>query len=135
MQSIPISFFKHLKGEECEKAVLRSLSGKLWHVKINGRRFEDGWKEFAKYHALHVGDFLVFRHEGNMVFDVMVFDPSTCEREYTSFDVKQEMETSQEEEEEEPPKGSEFGKFNALCVTVCHACLSSLQCFWQVFVY
>ncbi|KAF2302818.1 hypothetical protein GH714_008556 [Hevea brasiliensis] len=73
--SIPVSFFKYLKGQKCEKAVLRSIAGKLWYVKVNGCRFEDGWEEFVRDHDLHVGDFLVFRHEGDMVFDVMVFDP------------------------------------------------------------
>ncbi|XP_050216898.2 putative B3 domain-containing protein REM15 [Mercurialis annua] len=86
-----------LREKKCEKALLRSSFGtkRDWHVKINERRFEDGWKEFAKYHELHVGDFLVFRHAGDLVFDVMVFDPSCCEREYSNFvHVKQEIESS-----------------------------------------
>lgn len=84
MQSIPEAFFKHLKGQNCDKAVLRNANGKVWHVKIEGRKLQDGWKEFASDHELHVGDFVVFRHEGDMLFDVMVFDSSTCEREYSS---------------------------------------------------
>ncbi|KAF2302829.1 hypothetical protein GH714_008585 [Hevea brasiliensis] len=104
--SIPVSFFKYLKGQKCEKAVLRSIAGKLWYVKVNGCRFEDGWEEFVRDHDLHVGDFLVFRHEGDMVFDVMVFDPSACQREYLSFDVKEEIETP---EAEEVAKESDLG--------------------------
>ncbi|XP_059659145.1 B3 domain-containing protein REM10-like [Cornus florida] len=86
---IPISFFKYLNnGEKCEQALLRSRGlGKYWAVKVKGRRLEDGWTDFAQTHELSVGDFLVFRHEGDMVFDVTVFKPSGCEREYTSLDI------------------------------------------------
>ncbi|KAH1131591.1 hypothetical protein J1N35_002969 [Gossypium stocksii] len=62
-------------------AVLRSY-GRTWSVKIRDRRFEDGWQDFARDHDLHVGDFLVFRYGGNMVFDVVVFDTSACQRQY-----------------------------------------------------
>ncbi|KAB2072775.1 hypothetical protein ERO13_A07G034736v2 [Gossypium hirsutum] len=81
--SIPLSFFKdYLKGQiNCESAVLRSY-GRTWSVKIRDRRFEDGWQDFARDHDLHVGDFLVFRYGGNMVFDVVVFDTSACQRQY-----------------------------------------------------
>ncbi|XP_065848513.1 B3 domain-containing protein REM6-like isoform X4 [Euphorbia lathyris] len=88
---IPVSFLKNLKGEECDRAKLRSQRGKVWPVKINGRRFEDGWKQFVEDHDLQIGEFLVFRHEGDMVFDVLVLDRSTCQREYLPFtDVKEE---------------------------------------------
>ncbi|GMQ02669.1 hypothetical protein CsSME_00048784 [Camellia sinensis var. sinensis] len=84
---IPVSFFKYLNNENCEHAVLRTSCG-MWQVKIEGdQRFEGaGWTDFAKRHDLQVGDFLVFRHEGDMVFDVMAFDQSACEREYQPLD-------------------------------------------------
>ncbi|KAF2283567.1 hypothetical protein GH714_012010 [Hevea brasiliensis] len=112
--SIPVSFFKYLKGQNCERAVLRGRAGKIWPVKINGRSFEDGWKEFVQDHDLHVGDFLVFRHEGDMVFDVMVFEPSACLREYPSFpteefDIKEEK---IEFQEQQLAKKSSPEKFN-----------------------
>lgn len=83
LQSIPLSFFKdYLKGQiNCDSAVLRSY-GRTWSVKIRDRSFEDGWQDFAQDHDLHVGDFLVFRYGGNMVFDVVVFDTSACQRQY-----------------------------------------------------
>ncbi|WRX35316.1 B3 DNA binding domain - like 10 [Theobroma cacao] len=88
--SIPLSFFiKYLKGQNCERAVLRTCGSRTWSVKLKGRRFEDGWEEFARDHDLYVGDVLVFRHGGNMVFDVMVFDTrSACQREYPLFAMK-----------------------------------------------
>ncbi|WCJ29545.1 B3 domain-containing protein REM9 [Euphorbia peplus] len=78
---IPSPFLKYLNGQECQ---LRTRCGKTWVVKINGRRFEKGWKEFVEDHDLQIGDFLVFRYEGEMLFDVLVFDRTTCEREYFS---------------------------------------------------
>ncbi|XP_057958181.1 B3 domain-containing protein REM14-like [Malania oleifera] len=87
---IPSAFFlKYLGGDgySCklqQQAVLRSclVAGKQWPVKVNGRRLEEGWPEFAGEHDLRVGDLLVFRHEGDMVFHVMVFDPTACQKEY-----------------------------------------------------
>ncbi|CAN0899643.1 B3 domain-containing protein REM10 [Linum grandiflorum] len=94
--SIPVEFAKHLEGREVgyEDAVMRSPGGKLYRVKMNGRNFEAGWKEFVGEHDLHVGDFLVFRLvDAGMVFDVLVFEPSACERQYPSskVDVKAEL--------------------------------------------
>ncbi|XP_025888305.2 putative B3 domain-containing protein REM15 [Solanum lycopersicum] len=79
--TIPIGFFKYLKGQENEYALLRRAS-KKWSVKVNGRRLEDGWEEFVKDHDLQLGNVLIFRHEGDMEFEVAVFDSSCCEREY-----------------------------------------------------
>ncbi|KAK4729175.1 hypothetical protein R3W88_022163 [Solanum pinnatisectum] len=79
--TIPIGFFKYLKGQGNEYALLRRAS-KKWSVKVNGRRLEDGWEEFVKDHDLQLGNILIFRHEGDMEFEVAVFDSSCCEREY-----------------------------------------------------
>ncbi|KAF6154109.1 hypothetical protein GIB67_009809 [Kingdonia uniflora] len=49
----------------------------------------DGWKDFARDHDLHIRDFVVFKHVGNLIFDVMVFDTTYCERNYPSrFDLE-----------------------------------------------
>ncbi|KAF8388729.1 hypothetical protein HHK36_025409 [Tetracentron sinense] len=88
LQSIPVAFLKYLDGETCNDALLRSCRGKLWRVKINNLSFEEGWEDFARDHDLRVGDFLVFRYEEGMVFNVMVFDPNACERDYPRLDFK-----------------------------------------------
>ncbi|XP_065851125.1 putative B3 domain-containing protein REM15 isoform X2 [Euphorbia lathyris] len=77
--------------------------GKLWPVKINCRRFEDGWKQFVEDHGLQIGDFLVFRHEGDLVFYVLVFDRTSCEKEYPPF-------TATEDHEQNLPRDSISGK-------------------------
>lgn len=50
-------------------------------VRIEGQRMGDGWEEFVKENELHIGEFLLFRYEGNRVFDVTVFQTAECERE------------------------------------------------------
>ncbi|KAJ8561123.1 hypothetical protein K7X08_027313 [Anisodus acutangulus] len=82
---VPIGFLKYLKGHEhIEHAVLRR-GGKKWLVKLNGQLFEEGWEKFAKDHDLQLADMLVFRHEGNMEFEVSIFDSSHCDREYAEY--------------------------------------------------
>ncbi|KAK6912449.1 B3 DNA binding domain [Dillenia turbinata] len=82
-KSIPPLFLEYLNGQVSKEAVLRSYSKKVWRVKVKDWCFEDGWTDFVKDHDLHVGDFLVFRYEGDMAFNVLVFDPSACEKKYT----------------------------------------------------
>ncbi|KAK2973174.1 hypothetical protein RJ640_009804 [Escallonia rubra] len=78
---IPESFFKYLREEKPEQVMLRR--GELkWAVTMNGSFFGNGWTEFAEDNGVEEGYFLVFSHEGDMVFDVVVFDQSTCEKEY-----------------------------------------------------
>ncbi|XP_019255323.1 PREDICTED: B3 domain-containing protein REM5-like [Nicotiana attenuata] len=99
---IPRGFLKYLKGHEhIEHAVLRRGS-KQWLVKVNGRRLEDGWEKFVEEHDLQLGDLLVFRHEGNMEFEVSKFDSSHCDREYSEY--------LQQEEEEEANNVEETSK-------------------------
>ncbi|XP_065851031.1 B3 domain-containing protein REM13-like isoform X2 [Euphorbia lathyris] len=101
---IPAAYSKYLKEQNCETAMLGSRQGgKLWPVKINCRRFEDGWKQFVEDHGLQIGDFLVFRHEGDLVFYVLVFDRTSCEKEYPSF-------TATEDHEQNLPRDSISGK-------------------------
>ncbi|KAL3500464.1 hypothetical protein ACH5RR_039557 [Cinchona calisaya] len=57
-----------------------------WMVRISGQCLQEGWRRFALENKLEVGDFIVFKHEGNMVFEVMVFGPSHCERQHHTLD-------------------------------------------------
>ncbi|XP_074281459.1 putative B3 domain-containing protein At5g66980 [Silene latifolia] len=86
--AIPISFVEHLEecnGEQDEKAELKDKNGRSWGIKViskNSRKyFKDGWDTFCKDNDLHVGDFLVFRHQGNLRFEVLIFDSTSCERQ------------------------------------------------------
>lgn len=87
LQNIPVAFSKHVQGRNGDKtAKLRSdASDTTWEVEIDGRRLAGGWKEFVTAHDLRVGDVLVFRHEGELVFHVTALGFSYCEVEYTTF--------------------------------------------------
>ncbi|XP_019254821.1 PREDICTED: B3 domain-containing protein REM17-like isoform X2 [Nicotiana attenuata] len=101
---IPIAFSKYLNGCNQEHAILRR-AGKKWVVKVNGQLLEQGWGKFAEEHDLQLGDCLVFRHEGNMEFEVSIFGSSKCEREY-----EQHLEGVNEEQEE---NNHSFKKFTS----------------------
>ncbi|KAG8632559.1 B3 domain-containing protein REM8 [Manihot esculenta] len=84
--SLPVAFCRRLKGKRLDKAVVRSSQGS-WHIKVGKCRkgllyFEQGWEDFVTHHDLDLGDFVVFEHKGDMVFDAIVFDSSSCEKEF-----------------------------------------------------
>ena len=85
-------FLKHLdKSNKGKTAKLRSdASETTWNVKLDGRRFSDGWEYFAVAHDLRVGDIVVFRHEGELVFYVTALGPSCCEIQYGEEDSQEE---------------------------------------------
>ncbi|XP_077224922.1 B3 domain-containing protein REM10-like [Tasmannia lanceolata] len=98
--SIPIAFHKYLVGEKSDIAILKSPLGKSWSVKvkgcINGVFFEKGWEDFVAEHSLCSGDILVFQYEGNMVFNVTVFDKTACEKSYEKKTGKQRERKNEE---------------------------------------
>ncbi|KAG2326943.1 hypothetical protein Bca52824_009671 [Brassica carinata] len=62
--TIPLEFFsKHIQGS---------------------RTLTKGWKEFATAHDLRIGDIVILKHEGDLVFHVTPFGPSGCEIQYTN---------------------------------------------------
>ncbi|CAN6460002.1 unnamed protein product [Victoria cruziana] len=86
---IPPAFAHHVK-KESSYATLESEAVKNWRVKLaadrDGLLFKNGWKEFFEHHVLRVGDFLLFRYNGNMHFTVQVFGRSCCEDSYVFTD-------------------------------------------------
>ncbi|KAL0653399.1 hypothetical protein Bca4012_096090 [Brassica carinata] len=104
---IPVAFFlKHLdKSNKGKTAKLRSdASETTWNVKLDGRRFSDGWEYFAVAHDLRVGDIVVFRHEGELVFYVTALGPSCCEIQYGEEDSQEEDKSDFTVDTEEVPK-------------------------------
>ncbi|XP_010324530.2 B3 domain-containing protein REM14 isoform X3 [Solanum lycopersicum] len=93
---IPDGFLKYLEGCEEKGRALLKKGGKKWVVKLNGQKLEEGWGQFAEEHDLKLGDMLIFRHEGDLEFDVTVFNLNHCDREYAEYEEEEE-----EEEEEE----------------------------------
>ncbi|XWS33690.1 hypothetical protein CRYUN_Cryun22dG0104600 [Craigia yunnanensis] len=91
---IPRKFMSNFRENLSETIHLRGPSGFMWTVELV-RMFDDvvfrnGWEIFVKEHRLAVADLLVFRYDGNSTFNVLIFDPSGCEREGSYF-VKKHM--------------------------------------------
>ncbi|RID53515.1 hypothetical protein BRARA_G00901 [Brassica rapa] len=59
------------------------LPDQTWEVIQEGRRLTGGWKDFTTAHDLRIGDIVIFKHEGDMVFHVTPFGPNCCEIQYT----------------------------------------------------
>ncbi|ESQ54019.1 hypothetical protein EUTSA_v10026818mg, partial [Eutrema salsugineum] len=95
--TIPVAFFsKHIEGKnDLKTAKLRSDASEItWEVKLDGRRLTGGWKDFTTAHDLRIGDIVVFKHEGDMVFNVTPFGPSCCEIQKKTLKPKTEPKSS-----------------------------------------
>ncbi|VVB10782.1 unnamed protein product [Arabis nemorensis] len=89
--SIPVKFFsKYIEGRNKKNMVeLKSdACEKTWKVKMEGRKLTVGWKDFADAHDFRVGDIIIFRHEGDMVFHVTGLGPSCCEIQYVDDNIR-----------------------------------------------
>ncbi|KAI3830373.1 hypothetical protein MKX03_033485, partial [Papaver bracteatum] len=77
---------KHIFSEESDRAILEGPTGSRWHVKLckteKGTFLQDGWQDFVRYYSLGNNEFLMFRYEGNLHFNVVILHKSGCEREY-----------------------------------------------------
>ncbi|KAL6179081.1 hypothetical protein ACLB2K_050597 [Fragaria x ananassa] len=84
---IPPEFTKNLvwNGIFSHKCALRGPSGLLCAVEVesteNGMFFQNGWKCFVKDHHLELGDFLIFRYDGESKFSFTIYDRSACEKD------------------------------------------------------
>lgn len=85
MQRIPPAFIKNFNRGSLRKCSLRGPSGKGRAVELeereNGLFFSKGWQGFVKDHHLEVGNFLVFRYDGESKFKVTIYDRSACEKD------------------------------------------------------
>ncbi|WZZ66954.1 hypothetical protein YC2023_078324 [Brassica napus] len=86
LPDIPLAFFsKHIEGKTNQKTwKLRSdASDQTWEVIQEDMTLTRGWKDFTTAHDLQIGDLVIFKHAGDMVFHVTPFGPSCCEIQYT----------------------------------------------------
>ncbi|KAG9440780.1 hypothetical protein H6P81_020945 [Aristolochia fimbriata] len=102
---IPTEFIKHMNGRKLpSKSILRRSDHKSWEVEVKKSLghffFRTGWSEFVKDNALQVGDFVVFRCDDKLNFDVIILGQDACEKEFTECEeLKPEV---KKEEEAEP---------------------------------
>ncbi|XP_059431897.1 B3 domain-containing protein Os01g0723500-like isoform X1 [Corylus avellana] len=85
---IPPKFEKYLPKELPEQAILRGSTGDEWRVKLcktaDGIYLQDGWKHYFEDHSLGGNEFLLFKYNGELCFDVIIFGKDGCERVYGS---------------------------------------------------
>ena len=85
LKRIPSKFLKHISNELSNRATLKVRSGCSWNAKVSetsssGIFIEDGWHQFLKDNSLGNNEFLLFTYEGNMCFNVQIFEVNGCER-------------------------------------------------------
>lgn len=88
-------------------------------MKLDGRKLTEGWKEFVKAHDLRIGDIIIFRHEGDMVFNVTPFGPSCCEIQYVQSHIKKEDNNDEDDDEDEMENQHNTSEFEFLFFINC----------------
>ncbi|XP_004290392.1 PREDICTED: B3 domain-containing protein Os01g0723500-like isoform X1 [Fragaria vesca subsp. vesca] len=84
---IPPPFLELISNDLSGEATLNSNTCSEWSWNVGVTKtirsvyFKDGWQEFLKDNSVEDGDFVVFEYEGNMNFNVQIFDNSGCERD------------------------------------------------------
>lgn len=84
---IPAEFISnHFKGkiQSMKMKLTSDVSDRTWEVKLDGKRFAAGWKDFSVFHSVRDDDLLSFRHDGDMVFPVTPFGRSFSQIQYIS---------------------------------------------------
>ncbi|XP_055960180.1 putative B3 domain-containing protein REM15 isoform X2 [Mercurialis annua] len=83
---LPVAFCRQVKQQKWDRAILKSCD-REWNITVgkgsDGLLYlENGWEDFVNHHALSFGDFVVFEHNGDFIFDVIVFDSSACQKDF-----------------------------------------------------
>lgn len=83
---IPDNFLKKFKDELSGVATLHVPDGHIWRVGIrkaeNKFWLHDGWQDFVEHYSIGLGYFLVFRYEGNSIFNVYIYNLTNSEINY-----------------------------------------------------
>jgi hypothetical protein len=88
--ALPKTFSNNVKKKLPENAVLKGPGGVVWDIELTTRDgivyFTNGWQQFVKDHSLKENDFLVFKYNGESLFEVLIFDgESFCEKAASYF--------------------------------------------------
>ncbi|XP_038723749.1 B3 domain-containing transcription factor VRN1-like [Tripterygium wilfordii] len=86
---LPRNFVKEYGSAIPKSVSVRVPSGAVWQVELSRYNdnvwLEHGWREFAEYYSMEYGHLLVFEHEGCSRFNVVIFDKSATEINYTHY--------------------------------------------------
>ncbi|XP_049936648.1 putative B3 domain-containing protein Os03g0621600 isoform X2 [Nymphaea colorata] len=81
---MPPAFATLIEDDASDGAALNTSVGCYQDIEVlkdsYSMFFHDGWRAFVEHHSLQIGEFLVFRYDGDMQFDVKIFDKSGCEK-------------------------------------------------------
>ncbi|CAI8584224.1 unnamed protein product [Vicia faba] len=83
--ALPKTFSNNIKKNLPESVTLKGPAGMLWNIELTTKGdtlyFTHGWQQFMKEHSLKENDFLVFKYNGESLFEVLIFDGgSLCEK-------------------------------------------------------
>ncbi|XP_059668852.1 B3 domain-containing transcription factor VRN1-like [Cornus florida] len=84
---IPEKFVRKYSDELSDVAILTVPTGHVSHVGLEKADkmlwFCDGWQQFMEHQSISRGYFLVFEYKGNTSFDVLIFDLTATEIQYS----------------------------------------------------
>ncbi|KAJ6366960.1 hypothetical protein OIU77_003359 [Salix suchowensis] len=106
--SLPPAFGIQFNGKDealPKNATLKDGNTKIWQVGLVKREgvwvINDGWKEFACYHSLVDGDFLIFKYDGISEFEVELYCNNGLKKEGRGLENKPSIHVKEERETEE----------------------------------
>ncbi|XP_062208972.1 putative B3 domain-containing protein Os03g0621600 [Phragmites australis] len=83
--TIPHKFVRRFRKKIQGTVKIKVCNGNTCNVVVanypNKLVLEGGWGTFVSTHNIRLGDFLVFRYNGNFQFEVLIFDTSCCVKE------------------------------------------------------
>lgn len=73
-------------GDQLSNVTLRGPLGHMWPVDLvnDGNKiwFHHGWPEFVNFYSIEEKHYLFFKYTRNSSFEVTIFNPDACQKEY-----------------------------------------------------
>ncbi|XP_010266787.1 PREDICTED: B3 domain-containing protein Os01g0723500-like isoform X3 [Nelumbo nucifera] len=121
---IPPNFTRHISKRAAGRAILEDRKGYRWFVKLkqtsSGIYLGEGWQDFLVDHSILDNEFLLFRYDGNLIFNVKIFGKNGCERDASTFTLKTDQVSTFSNRRE---KGTSPSRNHVACACAC-ACAS-----------
>lgn len=89
-----------------KKVILRNRCGNCWPVEVveteDGLFFQEGWSMLVSDYPLQGGELMVFKYDGQFIFDIIILNSSQSKKQQVgSFASQEEKKLPTEEENEE----------------------------------
>ncbi|KAF2318704.1 hypothetical protein GH714_010208 [Hevea brasiliensis] len=115
---IPGEFLRKCREGLSSPVVLKVPGGAIWHVELLVCGHEvwlgNGWRELAGYYFLAFGHLILFKHQGDSIFHVFIFDKSATEIKYPCGSIcagKPKLQDPKtEENDDDLPSGKKRGR-------------------------